>query len=233
MGVLCVTRLEEPTGQKDTAYMITTSGMARRAIAGTVLACSAVLATACSTPSSSSAPGPAVTPSHTATAAPVSSPATAPVTSPPPAASGPAACPTRYLSVKAGLSQGTAGSIYQVIDFTNISNLSCTLYGYPGVSFASAGASGGQIGLAAAEDPSTPRKLVTLAPGAVANALLRIVDAGNFPAATCSMVTAHWLVIYPPNQTTPIYLAYTSATCSKPVQTLTVSVVQPGSGGSA
>jgi hypothetical protein len=65
-----------------------------------------------------------------------------------------------------------------------------------------------------------------------ANALLRIVDAGNFPPATCGMVTAHWLVIFPPNQTTPVYLSYTSPTCSKQVQILTVNVVQPGSGGS-
>ena len=145
---------------------------------------------------------------------------------------GPAPCPTRYLGVKAGLSQGTAGSIYQVIDFTNISNVSCTLYGYPGISFASTGSSGGQIGLAAKENPTPPRELVTLAPGATANALLRIVAAGNFPPATCGMVTAHWLVIYPPNQTTPVYLNYTSPTCSKQVQILTVNVVQPGSGGS-
>jgi hypothetical protein len=144
----------------------------------------------------------------------------------------PAACPTRYLGVKAGLSQGTAGSIYQVIDFTNISNVSCTLYGYPGISFASTGSSGGQIGLSAKENPTPPRELVTLAPGATANALLRIVAAGNFAPATCGMVTAHWLVIYPPNQTTPVYLKYTSPTCSKPVQILTVNVVQPGSGGS-
>jgi hypothetical protein len=81
--------------------------------------------------------------------------------------------------VKAGLSQGTAGSIYQVIDFTNISNVSCTLYGYPGISFASTGSSGGQIGLSAKENPTPPRELVTLAPGATANALLRIVDKGT------------------------------------------------------
>ena len=102
-----------------------------------------------------------------------------------------------------------------------------------GVSFASTGASGGQIGAAAKENPSPPRKLITLAPRAVANALLQIAEAGNPPATTCQPVTAHSLVIYPPNQTTPIYLAYKSAACVKPVPILTVSVVQPGSGGSA
>jgi hypothetical protein len=134
--------------------------------------------------------------------------------------------------VKLGIGQGTAGSTYQVIDFTNISNVTCTLYGYPGVSFATIGTSGGQIGAAAAESPATPRELVTLAPAAVANTLLQIVDAGNYPASRCHQVTAHWLVIYPPNQTTPIYLQFTSPTCSKPARILTVSVVQPGSGSS-
>jgi hypothetical protein len=210
--------------------MTSTPGMASKALAG-ALACCAVFASACSASTGTSSSPPSSTPAAT----PVSSPSATPVTSAPattPAVAGPAPCPTRYLGVKAGLSQGTAGSIYQVIDFTNISNVSCTLYGYPGISFASTGSSGGQIGLSAKENPTPPRELVTLAPGATANALLRIVDAGNFPPATCGMVTAHWLSIYPPNQTTPVYLKYTSPTCSKQVQILTVNVVQPGSGGS-
>jgi hypothetical protein len=216
--------------------MTSTPGMAGKMLAGALLACCAVLATACSASTSSSSPSstatvtPVASPSAPATSAPATTPAATPATTP--AAAGPAPCPTRYLGVKAGLSQGTAGSTYQVIDFKNISNVSCTLYGYPGISFASTGASGGQIGLSAKENPTPPRELVTLAPGATANALLGIADAGNFPPATCGMVTAHWLVIYPPNQTTPVYLSYTSATCSKPVQILTVNVVQPGSGGS-
>jgi Protein of unknown function (DUF4232) len=211
--------------------MTSTPGMASKALAGALLACCAVFASACSAPTPASSSPPSSTPAAT----PVSSPSATPATSAPattPAVAGPAPCPTRYLGVKAGLSQGTAGSLYQVIDFTNISNVSCTLYGYPGISFASTGSSGGQIGLAAKENPTPPRELVTLAPRATANALLRIVAAGNFPPATCGMVTAHWLVIYPPNQTTPVYLKYTSPTCSKQVQILTVNVVQPGSGGS-
>jgi Protein of unknown function (DUF4232) len=213
--------------------MTSTPGTASRALAGALLACCAALAAACSASTSTSSP-PSSSPTATATAVP--SPSTTPAASASattPAVAGPAPCPTRYLGVKAGLSQGTAGSIYQVIDFTNISNLSCTLYGYPGISFASTGSSGGQIGLAAKENPTPPRELVTLAPGATANALLRIVEAGNFSPSTCGMVTAHWLVIYPPNQTTPVYLSYTSPTCSKQVQILFVNVVQPGSGGSA
>ena len=88
-----------------------------------------------------------------------------------------------------------------------------------------------QIGLAAAESHATPRKLITLAPGAVANAVLQVAQAVNFPPAKCHVVTADYLQIYPPNQTTPAYLHYSSQTCAKPVRVLTISVVQPGSGG--
>jgi hypothetical protein len=118
-----------------------------------------------------------------------------------------------------------------VIDFVNISSVTCSLYGYPGVSFVTARSGGSQIGLAATESTTTPRRLVILAPGATGNALLRIVQAGNYPASKCQPVAAHWLRIYPPNQTTPTHLAYTAQTCSKPVPILSVSVVQPGSGG--
>ena len=88
-----------------------------------------------------------------------------------------------------------------------------------------------QIGQAATENPATPRRLVTLAPGGVASALLQIVHAANYPAQKCAPATAHWLQIYPPNQTVPVYLHFNSAACAKPVKLLTVDVVVPGSGG--
>lgn len=185
---------------------------------------------------------PAAAPAKTVTVTPSAPDSTAPASPGTPAASpaagstatagaAPAACPTRSLAVKAGLSQGAAGSIYQVLDFSNISNATCTLYGFPGVSLAG-GSPVKQIGLAAAEDHSSARVLVTLAPGAVANALLRIVQAANFPPSRCHLVNSDYLQIYPPNQTTPAYLKYQAAACAKPVQVLTVSVVKPGSGGS-
>jgi hypothetical protein len=119
-----------------------------------------------------------------------------------------------------------------VIDFTNIGNVTCTLYGYPGVSLAG-GKPVTQIGLAATRSTATAKTLVTLKPGAVGNALLQIVDAGNYSPATCGPTTADHLQIYPPNQTTPIYLAFKSQACSKKVHILSVSVVMPGSGSSA
>ena len=62
--------------------------------------------------------GPAGSPAATAPAAPPA---------PPP----PAPCLPRYLSASVGAGQGTPGSSYVVIDFKNLNNYPCTLYGYP------------------------------------------------------------------------------------------------------
>jgi Protein of unknown function (DUF4232) len=206
----------------------------RRVLAGGALTCVAALAAGCG---SSPSPAPAPTKTITVRATPAASasaaagtPATPAASASPTTAGAAPACPTRSLGLKLGPAQGAAGSTYQVIDFTNVSHATCTLYGYPGVSLAG-GKPVRQIGLPAAESHTTARKLVTLSPGAVANAVLQIAQAVNFPAAKCGLVTAHYLQIYPPNQTTPVYLHYTSQTCAKKVQVLTVSVVQAGSGG--
>ena len=143
-----------------------------------------------------------------------------------------AACPTSVLRVKQGVAQGYAGGVYQVIDFTNTSGRTCTLLGYPGVSLVS-GPPYTQIGVAAKRSTSAPRKLVTLAPGATANALLQIVDALNYPPASCGPTKATALKIYPPNQTVAVYLPNASSGCSKPVQIMNISPVQPGSGSSS
>jgi len=209
--------------------MTAPSSPARPAIAAAALASVAVLAAACGSSTPSATPTKTVTVTASPQAPASSSPGTA--TGTPATPAGPAPCPTRSLGLKPGLSQGAAGSVYQVLDFTNISNVTCTLYGYPGVSLAG-GQPVAQVGLAASENPTPPRKLVTLAPGQVANALVRIVDALNFPASRCGPVKTQWIQVYPPNQTTPIYLAYRTTGCSKPVRILSVTVVQPGSGGS-
>ena len=149
-----------------------------------------------------------------------------------PPVTGPPACPTSSLQVKQGVAQGYAGGVYEVIDFTNTSGSPCSLYGYPGVSLVS-GPPYTQIGLAAKRTASTRPKLVTLAPGATANALLQIVDALNYPNASCGPTKATALKIYPPNQTVPVYLSSTSNGCAKSVQIMYIGPVQPGSGSSS
>jgi hypothetical protein len=122
--------------------------------------------------------------------------------------------------------------VYVVIDFTNTGASSCSLFGYPGVSLVK-GPPYTQIGLTAKRSTTTPKTLVTLAPGATANALLQIVDALNYPSANCGPTKATALKIYPPNQTEPVYLPNTSSGCAKPVQIMYIGAVRPGSGSSA
>lgn len=208
---------------------------AGRASAAAALVSLMALVTACSSTPPAPQPSPS-TSSPSGTQAPTSPPASspAPTSAAPspshPAAIGPQPCPSRSLGVRTGNGQSAAGSTYLPIVFTNNSNVRCTLYGYPGVSFAG-GSPVSQIGLAATEDPATPRQLVTLAPGDVASALLRIVSAQNYPAARCQLLTATYLQVYPPNQKTPIYVSYSAPACSKPIHLLTVGVVKPGAGG--
>ncbi len=210
--------------------MDTTLLLTRRALPAVALTCAAVLATGCGSSSSTTASGDASS-APPASSAPAPSPSSASASAPSPTPTGPGPCPTRSLQVKLGVSQGTAGSVYTTIDFTNISNVTCTLYGYPGVSLQTARPLH-QIGKPARENPATPRKLVTLQPQTTANALLQIVDAGNYPTGTCGPATAHYLQVYPPNQTTPAYIKYKTQACSKPVRLMTVNVVRPGSGSS-
>ncbi|WNM33717.1 DUF4232 domain-containing protein [Streptomyces sp. Li-HN-5-11] len=216
----------------------------RRGLSATALTCVAMLATGCSTDSALSSRSTAAA-TASGTSAPTVSAATRPSaahtaragstgtsTQAQPAGTTrkrSAACPTRYLHAKLGVTQGTAGSVYQVIDFTNISRTTCTLYGYPGVSLAG-GSPVRQIGPAATRNTAAPRALVTLAPGATGNALLRITDAGNYPTAQCHPTATQYLQVYPPGQTTPIYAPYNSTACAGMIGILSVSAIQPGSG---
>src|SRR5215475_3101413 len=114
---------------------------------------------------------------------------------------GPPGCASRDLKATVGIAQGAAGSVYQVIDFTNIGTSSCSLYGYPGVALAG-GSPVTQIGAPAARSTASAPKLVSLAAGATANTLLQITDAQNYPTSRCGPTASTYLQIYPPNQTT-------------------------------
>ena len=78
-----------------------------------------------------------------------------------------------------------------------------------------------------------PAATVTLAPGAVAHATLQVAEAGNYDATQCKPVTAHWLKIFPPDQTGAAYAPFTTQACSAQLPNnigsqLSISVIQPG-----
>lgn len=152
-----------------------------------------------------------------------------------PASSGGAAagCTTADLRVSTGASEGAAGSVYLPVDFTNISAAACTLYGYPGVSLV-AGSPLAQVGAAAVRTTATAPALVTLRPGQVANALLRVTQALNYPTATCSPTPTTYLRVYPPNQTAWVDVPFKATGCaSTAVKLLMIGVVQAGTGNAS
>jgi hypothetical protein len=202
---------------------------ARPLIAAAALAGAAALVAACGSSTVPRTTG--ASPARTATATPSKSPGGSAPTVPSVSAETAPPCPTSALRVSVSASQGAAaGSSYYPIVFTNISGAACTLYGYPGVSFVAA-AGGSQIGIPATENPAHPRQLITLAPGQAGHAELQVVNAENYPPANCGIVTAHWLRVYPPNQTAPLYASFTAQACAKPRTILTVETVQPGTSG--
>ncbi len=210
-------------------------GSSRTRWAAAALACFAALALAgCGSSNSSSSPATSASSASSSSPAQAATTPPAPVssTSNTPAVVGVPACPNGSLKVTQGLGQGYAGGVYEVIDFTNTSSATCTLYGYPGVALVS-GPPYAQIGLAAKRGTTTPAAVVTLAPGAVANATLQIVDALNYPTATCSPAAATDLQVFPPGQTVAVYLPNKSEACAEPVQTTFIGPVQAGSGGNS
>jgi len=199
----------------------------RLALTAAALICTAAVA-GCASSGSSQPAASGSTPAASPSTPVATSSNTPAVVAPSSSAAGTPACATSALQVKLGSSDGYAGGVYVVIDFTNTSASSCTLFGYPGVSLVT-GPPYKQIGLAAKRSTSTPKKLVTLTAGATAHAQLQIVDALNFPSATCGPAKATALKIYPPNQTEPVYLPNTSNGCTKPVQVMYIGAVRPAS----
>jgi type IV secretory pathway TrbL component len=94
-----------------------------------------------------------------------------------------------------------------------------------------AAAAAGQIGAAAQENTSFGKVPVQLAAGGTAHAWLQVAEAGNYPAATCQPVTAHWLRVYAPGETQAVYVSHAFDACaSASTPLLTVMPVRSGQG---
>jgi hypothetical protein len=119
-------------------------------------------------------------------------------------------CTHAQLDVRLGRTDGTAGSFYTPIIFTNTGDAACTLRGYPGVSSANS-AHGAQRGHSATRDPGSV-KTVTLK--AHATATLRTVDTGVFDPARCHAKAVKGLRIYAPNQTVPFFHPHRHSVCT-------------------
>lgn len=125
--------------------------------------------------------------------------------------SGPPACQTANLTAALGAPNGAAGTIYYSLTFTNKGSATCTLFGYPGVSFVT-GPTGTQVGAAAARSGGTPTA-VTVAPSASAHAQLGISEASNYGPG-CEMTPVTGLRVYPPGQTAALFVPHTGTGCA-------------------
>jgi hypothetical protein len=91
---------------------------------------------------------------------------------------------------------GTAGHTAVNLVVKNESASSCTLQGWPGVSFVGDG-NGTQLGAAATFDKTSPHGTVTLTSGSSAHATILVADAQNYGDA-CQPTKADGFRVYPP-----------------------------------
>jgi hypothetical protein len=223
--------------------MTPSAQMARRTGIATILLGTALLAAACasnngsgtaaSSPSSSSA---AATHGASASSSAPQPGGSSSASASPSGPAGTAGCATGNLKAAVVTGQGgaAAGSTYYPLNLTNTGSSSCSLFGYPGVSWVS-GPSGSQIGQPATRNPVISPATVVLAPGQTAHVTIQVVDAGNYDKSTCQPVTAHWLKIFPPGQFTALYVKFSAQTCSAKLPSklgspLTVDAVRAGHG---
>ncbi len=222
--------------------MTPSAQVARRTGIATILLGTALLAAACA---SSNNGGSTAASSPSSSSAAVTHGASASSSAPQPgdsssAAASPSAgltgCATGNLkaAVVTGEGGAAAGSTYYPVNLTNTGSSSCSLFGYPGVSWVS-GPSGSQIGQPATRNPVITPATVVLAPGQTAHVTIQVVDAGNYDKSTCQPVTAHWLKIFPPGQFTALYVKFSAQTCSAKLPSklgspLSVDAVKSGQG---
>ena len=113
-------------------------------------------------------------------------------------------CATSELNISTGEQQGAAGSVLIDLNFTNTGSSDCTLHGFPGVSFVGMD-NGTQIGAPAVrEGDAFPA--VTLKPGEMTIAALKISRAENYDSDACSLQPVDGLRVYPPGETASAYL---------------------------
>lgn len=123
---------------------------------------------------------------------------------------------------------GAAGSYGVAIVLANDGQRSCTLQGWPGVSFVGDG-NGTQIGAPAVLDRSTPHETLTLAPGDEVQAILRITQAANYDAAECEPQAVDGFRVYPPGSVESLFVGATGssyeACANASVEQLTVGAL--------
>ncbi|TDV56283.1 DUF4232 domain-containing protein [Actinophytocola oryzae] len=138
-----------------------------------------------------------------------------------------AECKVADLTIGFGQSEGAAGTIYRPIIFTNKGTRTCTMQGFPGVSYV-AGDDGHQVG-PGADHSSDKLPAVTLKPGDSANSSLGVRNAvADDP--NCQKTAVRGLRVYPPDEYDSMFLASEGTACAGTTSEnqLTISSIEPG-----
>lgn len=127
-------------------------------------------------------------------------------------AAGSSECATSQLSVAQVNPSVGAGQYYSTLVFTNTSSSSCTMTGYPGVSYVVAnGVQSGNPAVRAGGAGST----VTLAPGGKADSVLHDSNGiSGYSPQQCQLTPAQGLRIYPPNNKAALFLPWNTSHCA-------------------
>lgn len=207
----------------------TTTGSTSAGPAGPTTSASAATSTGATTSASATA-------STTSTSASTSTTTSPPATSPTGSAStssasgGTPECRSADLKLTLAPGNGTAGTVYTAVQFTNTGARSCLIVGFPGVSYVTS-ENGTQVGAAAAREGS-PGPAVVLHPGQMASAVVGMVDVGVFSSSSCVPTPVAGLRVYPPDETVSMFVAHKGTGCAgtPPDPQLTVRTVKAGSG---
>ncbi|WP_127502678.1 DUF4232 domain-containing protein [Actinoplanes solisilvae] len=196
-----------------------------------LLAAPALLLTGCSTSTdtTTTTPAPAPTTAPTTTSPePEPEPTTATTTRPTQGGGGGSSttrCRTADLTLKTGDADAGAGSRSVNLIFTNKSQRTCTLFGYPGVSWV-AGAKGTQVNEPFnRQEGAAGRTTVTLKPGGVAYSLLIWPFFANFDEARCKPVEVRGYRVFPPDETASAFVSSPQTVCS--AKGVGLGMVQP------
>lgn len=145
-------------------------------------------------------------------------------------------CRSRDLDLALVGEQGSPAGAAEGLDdeevtlvLTNTGDATCTLQGWPGVSFVGGG-DGTQLGAAADRDiVSLPHDRVTLRPGGGATVPVAVASAADWSDRQCVPQDADGLRVYPPGETHALFVEGDFTACTDPaVPLLTVHAVQPG-----
>ena len=134
-------------------------------------------------------------------------------------------CASAILHLEIGAGDNSAGHIGLVVIFTNTSSRTCTMYGYPGVSFLTSG--GAQINEPAKRSSAQGGPtLVPVLPGGRAHADLLLVNVANYAGnPNCQPTVSARIRVYPPDESAALFANTAQQLCE--VKGTGVPVIYP------